>query len=104
MFCFLTVRKVKPGTEEQYVEAARPHELPPGFQWGYQVQNLADESMIISFGLIDRKLEFFSNQMSKDGDFIDEMERREKAMEPFVEETVVNGVFKVVDELKEDEF
>ncbi len=94
--------KVKPGTAEQYREAARPRELPPGFVWGYNARSLADENVIASFALVDRTLDFFTERMSVDNDFANEMQRRADAMEPFVEETLLDGVFEIVDELKDE--
>lgn len=104
MFFIVNARRIKPGTEAEYIEASRPQELPPGFEWGYQGHSVADENVIVSFALIDRKLQFFTDTMSKDGDFVSEMERRQREMEPFVEETLLDGVFEVVDELKQEEF
>lgn len=104
MFCFISVKRVKPGTAEQYREAARPRELPPGFVWGYNARSLEDENVIASLALVDRTLEFFSERMSVDNDFAQEMQRRADAMEPFVEETLLDGIFEIVDELKDEEF
>jgi hypothetical protein len=42
--------------------------------------------------------------MSVDNDFAQEMHRRADAMEPFVEETLLDGIFEIVDELKDEEF
>ncbi len=104
MFCFISVKKVKPGTAEEYREAARPRELPPGFVWGYNARSLADENTIVSLALVDRPLDFFTERMSVDNDFAKEMQRRAEAMEPFVEETLLDGVFEIVDELKDEDF
>jgi hypothetical protein len=42
--------------------------------------------------------------MSVDNDFAQEMQRRAEAMEPFVQETLLDGVFEIVDELKDEDF
>jgi hypothetical protein len=104
MFCFISVKKIKPGTAEEYREATRPHELPPGFVWGYNARSLTDEDTIVSLALVDRPLAFFTERMSVDNDFAAEMKRRAEAMEPFVEETRLDGIFEIVDELKDEEF
>jgi hypothetical protein len=67
-------------------------------------RSLADENTIVSLALIDRPLDFFTERMSVDNDFATEMKRRAEAMEPFVEETLLDGVFEIVDELKDEEF
>jgi alpha-D-ribose 1-methylphosphonate 5-triphosphate synthase subunit PhnI len=104
MFCFISVKKIKPGAVERYREVTRPRELPPGFVWGYNLRDLANENTIVSIALVDRPVEFFTEQMSEDDDFVKEMQRRAEAMEPLVDEVVLHGVFEVVDELKDEEF
>jgi hypothetical protein len=104
MFFILNARRIKPGTQSEYVEASRPRELPPGFLWGYQGRSLSDENVIVSFGLVDRKLSFFTDTMSKDSDFVSARQRRQDDMAPFVEEILMDGIFEVVDEMKEEEF
>jgi hypothetical protein len=57
MLCFLTVRKLKPGSYESFREAWDPGEdVPAGFTEGftraYHLRNLEDENEVISFGFL----------------------------------------------------
>jgi hypothetical protein len=92
MLCAHTVRRLRPGTFEQFMEAFRPGDsaLPPGWVRFHALRGLADENQVVTFGFFDGTLEELEGSQD-DGDYA---ERRD-AIAPFVEEVVVNGVYEV---------
>ena len=95
MLCALTVRRLKPGTMDQFRGVFGPDEdsPPPGWKRFYAVQSLNDENEIVTFGFFDGTIEELKASQAAGG----YEERRAKADE-FVESVVVNGVYEIVDE------
>lgn len=99
MFVFLTHRRLKPGTWEQFRQAWEPDEVPAeaGDERVYHVRSLEDENEIISFGIADMSRE----DLERLGQEPDDAERRrQERMAQFVESTGVDGVFEVIEELR----
>ncbi len=96
MLCALTVRKLKPGTMEDFKAAFVPSEEmepPPGWKRFYALRNVSDENEIVTFGFFDGSLEELrSNQSDNDYD------ERRAAAEEFVESVGTDSVFEVVEE------
>lgn len=99
MFVFLTHRRLKPGTWEQFRQAWEPDEVPEeaGDERVYHVRSLEDENEIISFGIADMSREDLE-RLGEEGD--DAERRRQERMAQFVEWTGVNGVFEVIEEVR----
>jgi hypothetical protein len=60
MLCALTVRKLKPGTIEQFKETFVPDDemqAPPGWKHFYALQNVDNENEVVTFGFFDGTLE-----------------------------------------------
>lgn len=93
MLCALTVRQLKPGTFEQFMEAFRPSggDGPPT-GW-VRFNALRDGDRVVTFGFFNGTMEELSASQT-DG----YAERRANA-DQFVEEVVVNGVFEVVEDM-----
>jgi hypothetical protein len=97
MLCALTVRQLKPGTAEQFVEAFTPStgDAPPsGWKRFHAIRDLNDENRIVTFGFFDGTIEELNSSQDDHG----YEERRDKAGE-FVENVIVNGVFEVLVDL-----
>jgi heme-degrading monooxygenase HmoA len=97
MFCALTVRKLKPGTMEDFKEAFIPDdemEAPPGWKRFYALRNVNDENEVITFGLFDGTLEELRAGQQDSGEY----DRRRAAADEFVESVGADGVFEVVEE------
>jgi hypothetical protein len=98
MLCALTVRKLKPGTMEQFKQAFIPDDdtnVPAGWKRFYAVQNVNDENEIITFGFFDGSLEELrAGQQESNGEY----EKRRAAADEFVESVGTDGVFEVVEE------
>jgi heme-degrading monooxygenase HmoA len=96
MLCALTVRKLKPGTMEDFKAAFVPSaemKPPPGWKRFYAVRGVADENEVITFGFFDGTLEEMRANQSDN-----EYDQRRAAAEEFVESVGTDGVFEVVEE------
>jgi heme-degrading monooxygenase HmoA len=97
MFCALTVRKLKPGSMEDFKRAFIPDdemEAPPGWKRFYALRNVNDENEVITFGLFDGTLEELRAGQQDSGEY----DRRRAAADEFVESVGADGVFEVIEE------
>lgn len=97
MICALTVRRLKPGTFEQFRdEFTRDFEEdspPEGFVRFDMVRNVEDPDEVISFGLFDGTPEELREAAAKMG-YEEQLER----IAPFVESVGADGLYEVVEE------
>jgi hypothetical protein len=96
-YCALTVRKLKPGTYDQWRQAWWPEsepqeEMPEGEV--YIVRNLKDPDEIIAFGLFTGDLEEFEKSMDPEDE-----RKRQEAMAPFIESIGADGVYEVIEKI-----
>ena len=100
MLCALTVRKLKPGTMEDFKQAFTPPEdaePPPGWKGFYALRSVADENEVITFGFFDGSVEEMrANQQDND------YEERRAGADQYVDSVGTDGIFEVVDERKMD--
>ncbi len=97
MLCALTVRKLKPGSMEEFKRAFIPGddmEAPAGWKRFYAVRNVDDENEVITFGFFDGTLEELRSGQQENGEY----DRRRAEAEQFVESVGADGVFEVVEE------
>jgi hypothetical protein len=93
MLCAHTIRKLKPGTFEEFKEAFRPSEDRPvsgGWVRFHMLRNLANEDEVVTFGFFDGTLEEMEASQT------DEYQGRLDAVAPYVESVVSNGVYDIV--------
>jgi hypothetical protein len=96
MHALLTVRRLKPGSYDDWREAWQPDVWPEGSQKAYILRNLDDPDEIIAFGFYEGDL----NKM-RDEPRLQEMQRsRFERMAPYVESTGADGVYDVVEEVE----
>ena len=96
MLCALTVRKLKPGTMEQFREAFVPDddmEAPSGWKRFYAIRNVADENEIVTFGFFDGTLDEL-----RAGQDSGEYDARRAVADEFVESVGADGIFEVVED------
>jgi hypothetical protein len=101
MYCALTVRKLKPGTMEQFKQAFIPDadsNVPSGWKRFYAIRNVADENEVITFGFFDGTLDELQASQQDSGDY----EKRRAAVDELVESVGANGIFEVVEERSMD--
>ena len=93
MLCAHTVRRLKPGTAEQFLEDFRPRgENPPaGWVRFHALRNLADENEVVTFGFFDGTLEELERSQREAG-----FEDLRATVEPYVDAVVANGVYEVL--------
>jgi hypothetical protein len=93
MLCAHTVRRLKPGTFEQFSEAFMPSEedAPGGWIRFHMLRSLADEDEVVTFGFFDGTLEQLERSQ-EDSDF----ESHRNAIEPYVDAVIANGVYEIV--------
>jgi heme-degrading monooxygenase HmoA len=97
MLCALTVRKLKPGSMEDFKRTFIPDddmEAPAGWKRFYAVRNVDDENEVITFGFFDGTLEELRAGQQDNGEY----ERRRAEADQFVESVGADGVFEVVEE------
>jgi hypothetical protein len=98
MYCALTVRKLKPGTMEQFKQAFIPDDdmdAPAGWKRFYAIRNVADENEIVTFGFFDGTLdELRTGQQEGNSEY----EARRAKADEFVESVGADGIFEVVEE------
>ncbi|MDX6608340.1 MAG: hypothetical protein QOF85_265 [Solirubrobacterales bacterium] len=97
MYCALTVRKLKPGTMEQFKQVFIPDDesnAPAGWKRFYAVRNVADENEVITFGFFDGTLDELRAGQQDNSEY----EQRRAAAEEFVESVGTDGLFEVVEE------
>ena len=99
MLVFVTHRRLKTGTFEQFRKAWEPDEMPEGVrEVAYHARSLEDPDEILSFGLAyDMEPEDLVRMREEIGDGDDERQRR---MSEFVEWTGTDAVFEVIDEVR----
>jgi hypothetical protein len=93
MLCFLTARKLKPGSFNDFRRAWEPDEWDPRFIRAYHVRNLDDENEVVSFGLFDGTPDDY-RAMARERE-----DTRVERMSEFVDEIRVDGVYEVIDEV-----
>jgi hypothetical protein len=94
-YCALTVRKLKPGTYDEWRQAWWPEsetteDMPDGEV--FIVRNLKDENEIIAFGLFTGDLEEFEKTMDPETE-----KKRKDAMAPFIDSIGADGIYEVIE-------
>lgn len=97
MICALTVRKLKPGTFEQFREAFMGSEdfddAPEGLVRFNMLRNAEDPDEVISFGFFDGSVEQFRKLAAEEG-YEDQLSQ----IAPYVESVGADGVYEVVED------
>jgi hypothetical protein len=93
-YAALTVRKLKPGTYDEWRQAWKADPWPQGVQ-AYILRNLDDSDEIIAFGLTDRD----ADELRSDPQLQQQQRERQDAMAPFVESIGADGFYEVIDEV-----
>ena len=95
MIAALTVRKLKPGTYDEWRKAweGDDGDMPTGVQI-YILRNKKDPDEIIAFGLAEANLEDMQASMDEEAD-----KARQEAMAPYVESTGADGVYDVIEHI-----
>ena len=95
MLCFLSARRLKPGAYDEFRRAWEPDTWPSEARRAYHLRHKDDEYVVVSFGLYDGDLDDYERIRDGHGDDGGRLDR----VSQHVDETLVEGVFEVVDEL-----
>jgi hypothetical protein len=93
MLCAHTVRRLKPGTFEQFAEAFRPDQGAPAAGWVRfdMLRGVQDENEVVTFGFFDGTLDELESSQEGAG-----YQERVDAVAEFVDAVVANGVYEIV--------
>jgi hypothetical protein len=95
MHAFLTVRKLKSGSYDDWRRAWEPDQWPQGSKKAYILRNVDDPDEIIAFGFFEAALE----TLRDDPDLRANQRVRFERMAPHVESTGTDGIYEVIDEV-----
>jgi hypothetical protein len=92
MLCALTVRKLKPGTFEEFRANFWTEEQPPPGNWTefMMLRNVDDDSEVVTFGFFDGTREELERSQVEQG-----YAERVAAVEPLVESTLASGIYEI---------
>jgi hypothetical protein len=95
MYSALTVRKLKPGTYDQWRKAWEGDEedMPEGVEV-YVLRNLKDPDEIIAFGLFEGDVEAMRASFDVDAE-----RQRQEAMAPYIESVGADGMYEVIEHI-----
>jgi heme-degrading monooxygenase HmoA len=103
MICAHTVRKVKPGQAQAFINEFRPPDdggaPPPGWVRFFALQGQGDPDTVVTFGFFDGTRDEMESQQSDMG----YAERRRNAEEQYVDSVISNDVYDVVVHMKPQE-
>ena len=99
MLCAHTVRRLKPGTYDQFRDAFMPtsDEAPADWVRFHMLRGVANPDEVVTFGFFDGTAEELEGSQDA-SDF----EQRRAAIAEFVDEVVINGVYEVAESLALD--
>jgi hypothetical protein len=91
----LTVRKLKPGTYEEWRKAWQgdDEDMPEGAEI-FILRNMKDQDEIIAFGLVEGNLDEIQASMDPAVE-----EKRKEAMAPYVESVGADGIYDVIERI-----
>lgn len=92
MLCAHTIRRLKPGKYEEFVETFTPggDRPPEGWVRFHMLRSLADENEVITFGFFDGTMEDLERSQDQHG----YAELRDRVA-PLVDEVLHNGVYEI---------
>ncbi len=93
-YCALTVRKLKPGTYEDWRQAWGSEEDIPAGAEAYIVRNLKDPNEIVAFGLVEGDMDKIKEMINED-----EEQARQEAMAPYIESIGADGIYEVIEHI-----
>ena len=93
MLCAHTVRRLKPGTYEEFKEkfGPDPGNRPAGWVAFTMLRSLANPDEVVTFGYFDGTLEELERNQSEQG--YDEVR---SSIDPLVDAVIANGVYEIV--------
>ncbi|HXF97149.1 MAG TPA: hypothetical protein VNJ46_00880 [Gaiellaceae bacterium] len=94
MHALLTVRRLKPGTYEDWRRAWEPDEWPEGAIRAYILRNVDDPDEVVAFGFFEG-----AAALREDPAVRESQRARFERMAPYVASTGADGLYEVVEEV-----
>ena len=94
MYSALTVRKLKPGTYDEWRKAWGPESEDDMPGEAFILRSLTDPDEIIAFGLFEGDIDELKEMMDPE-----EQRKRQEAMAPYIESIGADGVYEVIDRI-----
>ena len=98
MLCALTVRRLKPGTYEEFRAAWEPDPWPDFLRGAYLVRNQDDENEVAAFGFLDLTPDSL-DALRDDPEFLTREAKRMERIAAFEESVVLNAIYEVAEEV-----
>ena len=94
MLCAHTVRRLKPGSFDEFRATFTPdrNDIESGWVRFHMLRGLADENEVVTFGFFDGTLQELERNQ-QEHDYAD----RRQSVDDLVESVVANGVYEVVE-------
>jgi hypothetical protein len=95
IYSALTVRKLKPGTYDEWRKAweGDEEEMPEGVEV-YILRNLKDPDEIIAFGMFEGDVDEMKSSFDPEAE-----RKRQDAMAPYVESVGADGMYEVIERI-----
>jgi hypothetical protein len=98
MMCLVTVRRIKPGSYEEFRKAWQPDPWPAQLKRAQIMRNDDDPDEIVTIGYVDATPDELE-AMRDEPEILGREMRRMERMAPFEERVIVNSIFELVEEL-----
>lgn len=98
MMCALIVRRLKPGTYEQFRAAWQPEEWWPGLQRVWLCRHDDDADVVATWALLDLDDEQ-AERMREDPEWLAGEARRLQQVAEVEEELIISGFFQIAEEV-----
>ena len=94
MLCAHTIRRLKPGTFDQFAETFGPPEAAESAGWVrfHMLRRVDDQNEVITFGFFDGTIEELDRSQQEMG-----YQDRREAIEPLIDTVIANGVYEIVE-------
>ena len=99
MLCMLTVRRLKPGSEDAFREAWAPKRWHDRMVRAYHLRSEDDPTQVITLGFFEGTEEEL-DAMRDEPDWMAGEERRLRRIAPLEESVLLSGVWDVVQEIE----
>lgn len=99
MLCALTVRRLKPGTYDDFRTAWQPDPWPPFLSAARLARNQDDPDEVAAFGFLDLSLDEL-DALRDDPEFLMNEARRMERIATYEERVVLNAIYEVVEDVR----
>lgn len=98
MLCALTVRRLKPGSYDDFRSAWQPEPWPPFLTRAYLARNQDDPDEVAAFGFLDLTADEL-DALRDDPEFLMTEARRVERIAAYEERVVLNAIYEVSEEV-----